>query len=80
MGSTQADLTFVSTKELIAELAKRHDALVVGGMNFKSKDAYNVVRFRQGHRHVCLGLLSNIASIINDDENKTLHYNAEDNV
>ncbi len=79
MGPTQIDLTFVSTKELIAELAKRHDALVIGGMNFKSKDAYNVVRFRQGHRHVCLGLLSNIQSIINDEENKNLLYNTEDN-
>lgn len=62
------DLTFIQTSELIDELNRRHDALIVLGMRFNSKDAYGITRFHQGHRYVCLGLLSNATAMINEVE------------
>lgn len=79
MGTSQ-ELTFVSTKDLMEELARRHDAVVILGMRFTSKDGYNIARFHRGHRYVCLGMLSNAATLINDMENGSLKYCKEDNV
>jgi len=75
MGNSQAttDLTFIQTKELIDELTKRHDALVVAGIKFTNvKGGYTVTRFHHGHRYVCLGLMANVESIINTTENSAL--------
>lgn len=71
MGSTES-LTFVDTKQLIDELARRHDAFIILGMKFKTENNYEVVRFHQGHRYVCLGMLDNMKSLINEIENKSL--------
>lgn len=78
-GTAKTDLTFISSKELIDELAKRHDALVVLGMRFNKLNQYSITRFHAGHRYVCLGMMSNMQSLINDTENEQLKYNKEDN-
>lgn len=67
------DLTFVPTLQLVEELKKRHDALIVCGVRFTDvKGAYKVLRVHNGHRFVCLSLLSNMESIINSIENANL--------
>lgn len=67
------DLTFVPTLQLVDELKKRHDALVLMGVRFTDvKGAYKVLRIHHGHRFVCLSLLSNLESIINSIENANL--------
>lgn len=72
MGNQKVDLTFMSSKELIDELAKRNDALVVLGMRFETNSKYAVTRYFQGNRFVCLGLLANEESRINNIENEQL--------
>lgn len=80
-GNTKAqDLTFVSTADMLAELNKRHDALIILGMRFEEKERYTIIRHQQGHRYVLLGMLSNMADLINKIENEHLKYRAEDNV
>ena len=67
------DLTFVSTAHLVEELKKRHDAIVISAVRFTDvKGAYKVLRVHNGHRFVCLSLLSNLESIINSIENANL--------
>ena len=75
--TTKEDLTFTSTDSLLTELAKRHDALVVLGMRFTTKDGYNITRYHRGHRYVCLGMLSNAQSLINNVENEHLRDSVE---
>lgn len=66
-------LTFCQTADLIEELKKRHDAIVVAGIKFtNTKGGYTVTRFHHGHRFVCLGLMANVESIINVTENSLL--------
>lgn len=74
MANPQAvDLTFCQTAELIAELTKRHDAIVVTGIRFETNNGgYTVTRHHSGHRYVCLGLISNMESLINPIENSSL--------
>lgn len=70
---TGQDLTFVSTDDLITELGKRNDAMVFLGMRFTSVDGkYEIKRIHHGHRYICLGMLSNVESVINDIENNNL--------
>ena len=67
------DLTFIATKELIEELDKRYDALNIAGIKFTNVNGgYSVTRHWNGHRYVCLGLLANLESLINEAENKSL--------
>jgi hypothetical protein len=67
------DLTFCSSDELVKELNKRHDALIISGVKFTNINGeYKVIRNYFGHRLVCLGLLSNMSSLINIEENKSL--------
>lgn len=77
MDDTKVDLTFVTKKQLIDELAKRHDAIVVLGLRFESQIKYTVTRYHAGNRHVCLGLISNESSIINNIENSQLNKDME---
>ena len=66
-------LTFCSTKELIDELYKRHDSLVIAGIKFTKVDgSFEVTRFHKGHNIVCLGLIDNMTTLINADLNSKL--------
>lgn len=65
------DLTLVGTDELLEELYKRHDAVVIAGIRFtKVRGDYEIMRYFRGHRIVCLGMLENVKSFINEEENK----------
>ena len=69
----KTELSLCSTKDLMAELARRHDALVIAGMKFTTTSGgYSVTRYHQGHRHVCIGMMSNIESLLNQIENSSL--------
>ena len=66
-------LTFSSTEDLLKELHKRHDALIVSGVKFTNVNGeYVLTRFFRGHHIVCLGLLNNMSSVVNKAENKRL--------
>ncbi len=69
---TKTEVELVPTEVLISELQKRHCAFVFLGIIFKTQSQYTIIRRFNGHRHVCLGMLSNMASIINEYENKNL--------
>lgn len=69
---TALDLNLLSTDDLCAELIRRNDFIVIGLLKLTTPSQYIVTRKFSGSRHVCLGLLSNLMSIINDDENKSL--------
>lgn len=66
------DLSLVSVNDLIAELMKRHDAVVFAGKIHRSALQYTVTRRWNGHRDTCLAMCSNLESLINDAENKSL--------
>ena len=69
----QIDLALCSSKDLVDELARRHDAFVIAGMKFTdNRGGYRVTRYHNGHRYVCLGLLNNLESLINKEENTLL--------
>lgn len=73
MAENPTVLTFISTKDLLDELYKRHDAVVVAGIKFtKVRGDYEVTRYFRGHRVVCLGVIENVKSLINDEENRNL--------
>ncbi len=61
----KADLTLVSNKDLIDELAKRHDGLVISGIKFTTQTNFLLTKHWGGNHFVCLGLLSDMARIIN---------------
>lgn len=65
-------LSLVSTTDLLKELKSRHHAVVFSAMIFKSNDRYDIIREYSGHRFVCLGMLSNLESLINPVENSSL--------
>ncbi len=72
MDATKQDLSLIPLNELLAELYKRHDSVIFAGVIHKNANQYTVTRKYYGHRYSCLALCSNLTSIINDDENKSL--------
>ncbi len=72
MDATKQDLSLVPVQDLLAELFKRHDSVIFAGVIHKSAQQYTVTRRYYGHRYSCLALCSNLSSVINDDENKSL--------
>lgn len=65
------DLTFVSNDDLLNELVKRHDAIVITGVRFtKTNGDYVVMRRRNGNRFVCIGLLDTFRHLIEQEENQ----------
>lgn len=70
MSSDTPDLTFVSTQELIAELAKRHDGLVVAGIKFTSITNFNLTKHWGGNHFVILGILEDIKHQVNKQGDK----------
>lgn len=71
--TTKTDLILVPTKDLINELAGRHDAMVFSGIRFKSSQGdYILNNHFHGHNYVVLGLLSNLTSKVNNKQNEFL--------
>lgn len=69
---TKVDLSLISMDELMNEMFRRHDSVIIAGVVHKTAAQYQVVRRYYGHRYSCLALCSNLASLINADENKNL--------
>lgn len=63
--SETIDLTFVSTKEMIDELVKRHDGLIVAGIKFTSQAQYILTKHWCGNHFVCLGVIEDMKHQIN---------------
>ncbi len=72
MDATKQDLSLVPLSELLAELYKRHDSVIFAGVIHKNANQYTVTRKYYGHRYSCLALCSNLTSLINHDENRSL--------
>jgi hypothetical protein len=69
---TKVDLSLISLDDIVQEIFRRHDSVIIGALKYKDVAHYNVLRKYYGHRHSCLALASNLASLINNDENKSL--------
>lgn len=69
---TKVDLSLIPLEDILKELFKRHDSVIFAGVIHKNVSQYTVTRRYYGHRYSCLALCSNLTSIINDDENKSL--------
>ncbi len=61
----KTDLTFIPTKEMIAELAKRHDGLVIAGIKFTTPTNFALTKYWGGNHFVCLGVLEDMKHQIN---------------
>ena len=69
---TNIDLSLVSFDDIYNELCKRYDFCVFGSIKINSPINYVVTRKYKGSRYTCLGLLSNMLSLVNKDENDSL--------
>lgn len=54
------DLTFISNGDLIQELAKRHDGLVIAGIKFTTNTNFLLTKYWGGNHFVCLGILEDM--------------------
>lgn len=64
------DLTFIPSKELIDELTKRHDGLVIAGIKFTSQVHFKLTKHWCGNHFVCLGMVEDMKHQINRDGEK----------
>lgn len=63
--SQATDLTFVPNGDLINELAKRHDGLVIAGIKFNTPMNFVLTKYWGGNHFVCLGVLEDMKHQIN---------------
>ncbi len=64
-----SDLNFIPTDDLIDEICKRHDHIVIAGMKVcDEKGAYITVRRWQGNSFVCLGVVEVVKQMISGAE------------
>lgn len=63
--SQATDLTFIPTQELITEMAKRHDGLVIAGIKFNTNSAFVLTKYWGGNHFVCLGMIEDMKHQIN---------------
>ena len=65
------DLTFVDTEDIVEELIKRYDALVIVGAKFINVNgSYNILKRYGGHPFVMLALLDIVKHEVAHDEAK----------
>lgn len=55
----------MSTNELIAEIARRHDGLVIAGIKFTTMTNFELTKYWGGNHFVCLGVLEDMKYQIN---------------
>lgn len=65
------DITFVPTQELINELAKRHDGMIVAGIKFTTMSNFALTKYWGGNHFVCLGILEDMKHQINRQGEKS---------
>lgn len=65
------DLSLTATSDLLEELVRRHDAVVLTGIKFtKANGEYVTFRRYAGNRFVCNGLISVVDTMISNEEIK----------
>lgn len=69
---SKIDLSLVSFEDMWQEMCKRYDHCVFSGVIHKSNPQYFITRKYKGYRFMCIGLTSNLATLINGDENGSL--------
>lgn len=69
---TKIDLSLIPLEDLMSEIFRRHDSVIIAAVVHKSAIQYQVTRKYYGHRYSCLALCSNLEHLINIDENKSL--------
>lgn len=69
---TKQDLSLVSIDELLAELYKRHDAVIFAAKIHKNVQQYSIIRKWYGHLDSCRAMCSNLEFLMNEAENKSL--------
>lgn len=65
------NLTLIPTKELIDELVKRHDGLVVAGIKFTTQYNFALTKHWCGNHFVCLGMIEDMKHQINRQGEKS---------
>lgn len=65
------DIALLSSKELIDELAKRHDGLVIAGIKFITMSNFVLTKYWGGNHFVCLGVLEDMKHQINRQGEKS---------
>lgn len=61
----QNDLALISTKDLIDEIVKRHDGMVIAGIKFNTQTSYVLTKHWSGNHFVCLGVIEDMKHQIN---------------
>lgn len=69
---TNIDLSLVSFEEIWLELCRRYDHCCFVGIIQKNSMQYLMTRKYKGFRAMCVGLLSNMISLVNKEENESL--------
>lgn len=59
------DLSLVDIKDIINELVKRHDGLVIAGIKFTTISNFVLTKHWGGNHFVCLGILEDMKYQIN---------------
>ncbi len=68
-GTGMQDLSLAPTSDLLEELVRRHDAVVLTGIKFtKENGEYVTFRRYHGNRFVCNGLISVVDQMIAKEE------------
>lgn len=65
------DLTFVPTQELISEMARRHDGMIIAGIKFNTMANFSLTKYWGGNHFVCLGILEDMKHQINRQGEKS---------
>jgi len=69
---SKVDLSLVSFEDMWQEMCRRYDHCVFSGVIHKSYPQYFITRKYKGYRLMCVGLVSNLSTLINSDENNGL--------
>lgn len=62
------DLTLIPTNDLVQELINRHDAVVLTGIKYTTKEEYVTFRIYHGNRFTCAGLIGIMSNMLAKDE------------
>ena len=74
---TKVDLSLIPLDDIIAELFKRHNSVVLATCIYKDFNNYQVLHRYSGHKQTCLALASNLQYRINMDELNSLRPTKE---
>lgn len=59
------DVSLIPVEDLIKELVRRHDGIIIAGIKFTTQHNYVLTRHWSGNHFVCLGILEDAKHQIN---------------